>query len=109
MMQHTAPPARAALWLLVAALGGRAEAWDSPLYFTVAVPLAVAVAALFGALAPQRAWRWGGWLMAGQATALLFSAGPGSLLPLGLALFAVLALPCMASGLLGAWLRRRSA
>lgn len=101
--------AGAALWMMFAALGGYAEAWDSPLYFPMALPLSVVSAAFLGALAPQRAWRWGGWLMGGQAAALLMSAGPGSLLPLGLALFALLALPCMAASLLGAWLRRRAA
>jgi hypothetical protein len=109
MMALIAAFAGAALWVLFAALGGYAEAWDSPLFFPMAMPLAVATAALLGALAPHRAWRWGGWLMAGQAVALLVSVGPGSLLPLGLVLFAVLALPCMAASLFGAWLRRRAA
>jgi len=109
MMALIAALAGAGLWLALAAVGGRVEAWDSPLYFPVGLPLAVVAAAVLGALAPRRAWRWGGWLMAGQGTALLVSAGPGSLLPLGLVLFALLALPCMAGALVGAWLRRRSA
>jgi hypothetical protein len=108
-MPLIAAMAGAGLWIVVAAVGGYAEAWDSPLYFPVGLPLAVVAAAVLGALAPRRAWRWGGWLMAGQGTALLVSVGPGSLLPLGLALFALLALPCMAAALFGAWLRRRSA
>lgn len=29
----------AVTWALVAPMGGRREAWDSPLYFTVAIPL----------------------------------------------------------------------
>ena len=109
MMPLIAALAGAGLWLALAALGGRAEAWDSPLYFPVGLPLAILVAALLGALAPVRAWRWGGWLMGGQGAALLLTVGPGSLLPLGLVLFAVLALPCMLGALAGAWLRRRLA
>jgi hypothetical protein len=107
MMSLAAALAGASLWLALAAMGGRAEAWDSPLYFPIGLPLAVVTAALLGAVAPRRAWRWGGWLMAGQGTALLFTAGPGSLLPLGAVLFALLALPCMLGAVVGAWLRRR--
>ena len=108
-MPLVAAIAGAGLWVIVAAVGGYAEAWDSPLYFPVGLPLAITAAALLGAVAPRRAWRWGGWLILGQAAALLVTTGPGSLLPLGLVLFVVLALPCMAASLAGAWLRRRLA
>jgi hypothetical protein len=109
MMPLIAALAGAGIWIALAAVSGRAEAWDSPLYFPVGLPLAIAVAALLGAVAPGRAWRWGAWVMGGQAAALLLTVGPGSLLPLGLVLFAVLALPCMLGALAGAWLRRRLA
>jgi hypothetical protein len=99
----------AGLWVVLAAVGGYAEAWDSPLYFPVGLPLAIAIAALLGALAPKRAWRWGGWLMGGEGAALLVTVGPGSLLPLGLVLLVVLAVPCMLAALAGGWLRRRLA
>ncbi|MGE5148041.1 MAG: hypothetical protein ACM3N5_14905 [Candidatus Eiseniibacteriota bacterium] len=99
----------AGLWIVLAAVGNYAEAWDSPLYFPVGLPLAVLIAALLGALAPRRAWRWGGWLMGGQGAALLVSTGVGSLLPLGAVLLAVLSVPCMLAALAGGWLRRRLA
>jgi peptidoglycan/LPS O-acetylase OafA/YrhL len=109
MMTLIAAGVGAALWLMLAAFGGRVEAWDSPLYFPVGMPLAILLAGMLGMMWPRRAWRWGGWLMGGQAAALLLSAGPGSLLPLGAILFAVLALPCMLAAAVGGWLRRRLA
>lgn|SRR5690554_704255 len=109
MVQLLAALSGAVIWVALAALGGRVEAWDSPLYFPVGMPVALLAAGLFGAAAPKRAWRWGGWLMVGEAVALLLTTGPGALLPLGLVLFAVLSLPCMVAALIGAWLGRRPA
>jgi hypothetical protein len=48
----------AILWLLAAAAGGRIEAWDSPLYWSVAYPLGVVLAGILGYAFPKRAWRW---------------------------------------------------
>lgn len=99
----------AVIWLGLAAASGRAEAWDSPLYLVLGMPLLGLTAGAFGALAPGPAWRYGGWLMVGQALALLLMSGPGNLLPLGMILFALLALPLMLVAGLGAWLARRFA
>ena len=44
------------LWQLAAMLGGRREAWDSALYWTVAYPLGMVKAAMLGYLHPDRAW-----------------------------------------------------
>ena len=40
------------------AIGGRREAWDSALYWTVAYPLGMVKAAMLGYLHPDRAWPW---------------------------------------------------
>jgi hypothetical protein len=101
------------LWFGATAWGGKREAWDSPLYLAAAIPLSIAIAGIAGALNPIRPWRWGALVMAGQALALLaqnVAAGEvGSVLPLGLVAFAVLALPCIGAAYLGARFARRSA
>lgn len=93
------------IWAAVALLGGRAEAWDSGLYWAFGYPLMLACALLLGYLAPAQPWRWGLTLLLVQALLLVISSGDGSLLPLGLILFGVLALPAMALAIVGAKLR----
>ena len=95
------------LWLATTAVSGRREAWDSSLYWTVAYPVAVAVAGTLGYLAPDRPWRWALALMLVQALALAVAASSFGLLPLGLLMFAVLALPPVGVAVLAAVVRHR--
>ena len=96
------------LWLLTSLISGRAEAWDAPMYWTVTYPLAILLAGMLGYRVPRRAWRWGLAVMLVQAPVLvLTSGGSMNLLPLGLALFAILALPAMAAAMFGAKMRMR--
>ena len=82
-----------AFWLATSAVTGRREASDSSLYWSVAYPLAIAVAGALGYLAPDRPWRWAATLMLVQAVSLAVAASSFGLLPLGLMLFGVLAVP----------------
>lgn len=86
----------ALLWLATAAISGRAEAWDAPLYWTAAYPLAIVLAGGLGYWAPEKPWRWGLAVMLAQAVVLVVAGSDFGLLPLGLILFAVLALPAVA-------------
>lgn len=97
----------ALLWLLTMALSGRTEAWDSTLYWTVAYPLAIVLAGALGYQAPERPWRWGLAVMLVQAVVLALTASGFGLLPLGLVMFAVLALPAIWAATLGARIRLR--
>ena len=98
------------LWLATTAISGRREAWDSSLYWTVAYPVGVVVAGTLGYLAPDRAWRWALALMLVQALTLAVTASSFGLLPLGLIMFAVLAVPpaAVAVGAAGVRNRRRN-
>ena len=94
-----------ALWAATAVLGGRAEPWDSEAYWTAAYPLALLLAALAGALVPRRTWRWGLAVVFAQLP-VMFAGGSGlGLLPLGLIMLGVLAVPAMVTARIGAWLR----
>ena len=96
------------LWLLTSLISGRAEAWDAPMYWTVTYPLAILLAGVLGYRAPRRAWRWGLVVMLVQAPVLLLTSGGSmNLLPLGLALFAILSLPAIAAATFGAKIRGR--
>ncbi len=97
----------ATLWLLAAAIGGRTEAWDSPLYWSAAYPLCVASAGVLGYAHPERPWRWAFAIMLVQPVVLAFSSTGFGLLPLGLILFAMLSLPAVGVAQLGGRLARR--
>ena len=59
------------------------EAWDTPAYFYVGLPLMVSAVAIAGFIRPERAWRWPLWLVAGhQAGVLLVGLGMQSELSL---------------------------
>ena len=95
------------VWMLVIAVSGRREAWDSDLYFTLGIPALCLVAGMFGFYGPDRPWRWGLIPMAGQALCMLGMQGIGNLFPLGLIAFGIFAIPLILMARLGASLSRR--
>jgi hypothetical protein len=97
----------AVLWLAATVFGGRGEAWDSPLYWTVAYPFSLALSAGLGYAFPRRPWRWPLAVMFSQAVVLAALAASFGLLPLGLILFGILALPGVALAQFAARLRLR--
>jgi hypothetical protein len=98
----------ATLWLATAAISGKMEAWDSSLYWIATYPLTIGLAGYLGYRAPEKPWRWGLAVMLSQAVALTVGGSDISLLPLGLVLFSVLALPAIGLAQLLAKLRYRS-
>ena len=98
----------ALLWLAAMAASGRREAWDSGLYWVGAYPLSVLLAAWLGYEFPRKAWRWGLAIMLAQAVTLAVTALDFSMLPLGVIVFSILALPLVGAAMLGArWSGRR--
>lgn len=95
------------LWIAATVLGGRREAWDSGLYWTVAYPLSLALSAALGYWIPRKPWRWPLAVMFSQAVVLVLLAASFGLLPLGLILFGILALPGIVLARLAARLRLR--
>jgi peptidoglycan/LPS O-acetylase OafA/YrhL len=100
-------------WDLVRLLGDRAEAWDDPIYWQLGFPLMLFTALLLGAACRERPWRWVAAMVGAQAAwALLLSiiaGGAPNLLPLGLLMFALIAVPCLAAAYGGKWLVQRQA
>jgi hypothetical protein len=98
-------------WDLVRLIGDRREAWDDPKYWLIGYPLMLATAFLLGLGFPERPWRWALVIVGAQAAWAIFldmaADGVPSLLPLGIATFALLALPLLLSAYAGQWLRGR--
>jgi hypothetical protein len=69
--------------------------------------LSIALAGGIGYWAPEKPWRWGLAVMLAQAVALAMSSAGFGLLPLGLILFSILALPAVGLAKLMAKIRLR--
>jgi hypothetical protein len=96
-----------ALWFAAAALGGKREAWDGPAYWAGAWPMAILVSGWLGYSFPDRPWRWALALFEAQFVAMAIRNGElGNLWPMGIVIFAVVALPAMGAAWGGARLAR---
>ena len=96
----------AGTWGLVAATSGRQEAWDSDVYFTIALPLVGLSAAILGFLVPDRAWRWAFVPFGAQAVVAFVQNPTANLLPIGLIVFALFGVGCLVPAYVGARLAR---
>lgn len=94
------------VWVLVSAISGEKEAWDSPWYTFLGMPIVCAAAAGLSYADPTRPWRWGLLPIMAQAVWMFATQGFGNLWPLGIGFFLVLAIPPIATAYLGALLRR---
>ena len=95
------------LWTGTSIVTGRAEAWNASLYWVAAYPLTLALAEVLGYLVPARPWRWALAVMLGQAVMLAITASDFGLFPLGLIMFAILALPSIIIAFMTAGIRNR--
>lgn len=97
------------LWCVAAALTRRPEPWDSAAYWAVVYPVSIAACAGLGFRFPSRPWRWALVLFEAQFVAMALRKGElGNLWPLGMVLFAVIAVPGMAAAALAARRSRRA-
>jgi hypothetical protein len=90
----TAAVVGVALWFVSSLLTNKREPWDASVYWALAYPLAILTCALLGYRYPERPWRWSLVLFEAQFVAMCVRNGElGNLWPLGMLLFAVVALP----------------
>src|SRR5688572_3584359 len=99
----------AVLWLLTMLISDRREAWDSSAYWILTYPLCLVLSGWLAYREPVRPWRWALATMLVQPVVMaVTSGGSFGLLPLGLILFTILALPAVLAAWVGAWLRLRA-
>ncbi|MGH7166306.1 MAG: hypothetical protein ACREIS_12370 [Nitrospiraceae bacterium] len=97
------------VWVAVSTASGKSEAWDSEWYFLIGIPVVCVVSAGLGFVEPNRPWRWGLAPLLAQAVWMIATEGAGNLLPLGLVVFGVLAIPSMMTAWLGAFVGKKIA
>ena len=95
-------------WVLVSAISGEREAWDSRWYLLLGMPFICAVSASLGYLDPTRPWRWGIVPVLAQAAWMFTTQGFGNLWPLGIVASLVLAIPPILTAYIGAFLQKRA-
>ena len=96
-----------ALWSVAAVVELRVEPWDAPNFWTIYYPAAIALSGALGFLYPLRPWRWALILMFMQLLVMIAGGSGFNLLPMGMILVAVLALPAIGLAYLCAWARRQ--
>ena len=99
----------AGTWLYVAQVGHRREAWDSELYFVIALPLIGLSAAVLSGVVPSRFWRWAMFPFAAQALVAFVQNPTANLLPLGLITFGIMGVLCLVPAAIGAAIGRKFA
>lgn len=97
------------VWIVVSKVSHRREAWDSQWYFLIGTPAVCVVSAVLGFVEPSKPWRWGVAPLVGQFSWMLVTQGPGNLLPLGVIVFGVLAIPSIITAWLGALVKKKVA
>jgi peptidoglycan/LPS O-acetylase OafA/YrhL len=107
LLLMTAVIVGAASWWAVANMSGRREAWDSELYFLVALPALGLLTGVLGVVAPERPWRWAFAPFGGQALAAFVQNPTANLLPIGLIVFAFFGALCLPAAYAGAFVGRR--
>jgi peptidoglycan/LPS O-acetylase OafA/YrhL len=96
----------AATWMAVSMFGGRREAWDSPLYFTGALPVIAIAVGVVAYLVPVRVWRWAMFPFWAQALVAFVQDPTANLLPLGLIVFSIFGAICLVPASIGAAMGR---
>ncbi len=96
-----------ALWVGVNIAFGTKEPWHTELYLTVSYPAALVIAAIFGFLFPDLAWRWGLFIVMTQLPVMVVQSGVAPLIVIGVLFLAVLSVPAMGTAMAGAALKRR--
>ena len=99
----------AIVWAAISAISGRNEAWDSPAYVSIGIPVICALSAMLGFVSPQSSWRWGITPFVGQFLWMLLTQGLGNLLPLGVLAFGIFSVPSIITARIGAFIQAKYA
>lgn len=94
-----------AFWECANVILGTQEPWDSPDYLNFYL-ISLGICAAFGYLFPERPWRWGLIIIFAQLPVMIFHAGHGPLLVMGLAFLTVQAMPAMITATATSYLRK---
>lgn len=94
--------------VVIGAVSGRSELWDSTLYWTAGIPAALVVSVLVGSLTVGDGWLMAGLIIPAQIAAMVLrTSGSFTLWPLSIAASLILGAPLMIASLIASRLRAR--
>jgi hypothetical protein len=95
-----------ALEIGIHALSGRREAWDSPEFWVIGLPAAIAVSAVVGYRSQSHDWIWTAAIVPSQVMTMMVRSGEvGGLWPLTVALSSILSAPFVIAAFIGSRFR----
>ncbi|NKB32822.1 MAG: hypothetical protein GKR91_06960 [Pseudomonadales bacterium] len=94
--------------LIISVITGSNEAFDSPVYFRIGIPLMCIMIALIAWFFPNQPWRWVVSMGTGQFIAILLGGNSLSLWPIAIVFMALLSIPQLITALAVAWISRRN-
>ena len=87
-------------------LSGRREAWDSPLYWTLGLPIVAVLSVAIGLVSERSEWLWTFLIVPSQVTTMMMRSGEiGNLWPLTVVLSSILSVPFVAAAFVGSRFR----
>lgn len=93
------------IWIGISIVSGQEEAWDSPLFFRLGIPLMLLASFIAGFIRPGKAWLWGLATVILQPLLLFFTSRVGPLIAVGLLFFLFFFGICTVSAFMGGMLR----
>lgn len=94
-------------WMLVCWVTGVKEPWDAHAYGRLWYPVSLFLAGVGGVILNSRAWMAGVIVTLAQFPSMLMHSATGPLLPAGLIILCVLAIPAVAISALSGWIAAR--
>jgi len=95
------------VWISISLLNGKSEAWDTPAYFGLGIPVMCIVAGALAIKEPKRVWRWAFLPLVAQAVYMTLTQGFGNMMPLGILVFFVLSVPLLIAAYVGVFIRKK--
>jgi hypothetical protein len=95
-------------WIVIGKMTG-VEAWDHRYYWMFGYPLLIATSFVTAYIDSRKPWLWGILPVLAQAVFVLYAiTSQAVVLPLTIALYVVLVVPCVIAAYIGARVKRRS-
>lgn len=90
-----------AIWIVLPLVTGEPEAWNSSLYYKVAIPALTIICGILGFTVPDRWWHWGFVVTSAQVSFMVAKWPTSNLLPPAVVFLLLLSIPYFVSSFLG--------
>lgn len=97
----------AVVWTVFKVIAHSQDPTELLSYWQIGYPISILLSGIMGMFFPDRPWRWSVYIIFVQfVMEMITTKGDWNLLPPGIVLYALLTVPCIISGYIGAWVSR---